>query len=235
LEEKQIELEKKLIEEKKSVVRNYLLKTLEENKYKIEEKKKKIEDVKNIEKSEQALLRQQYEDEIVKNKEEKVKKKFEIKKMMSKQLEEISKKKEDAYELDKLAQVEADKKNNIFDNEQQHKTAIREQLIKQAVFGNQEILDHNKWKNDLSKKLVRDDLTSVNNDYDNYIKENSEVLLKNKYDKDTNKQSLRYMINENSEMQDRKLNNTIKVEKTLIKDADKFDVHVDNIVLQKRA
>jgi len=96
LEEEQIALEGRLQDEKKAVMRNHLVKTINDNKVKIQQKKDEIVLVKQAEKEEQAHERALLEEEQRKLKEQKVHKKHEMKRMMSKQLEELSKKKEDA-------------------------------------------------------------------------------------------------------------------------------------------
>lgn len=56
-------------------------------------------------------LREEIAKDVQQAKESKLKKKYEMKSMMQKQLAEVAKKVEDAYELDRLAQNEQDKQN----------------------------------------------------------------------------------------------------------------------------
>jgi hypothetical protein len=90
-----------------------------------------------------------------------------MKSMMQKQLAEVAKKVEDSSELDRLAQNEQDKQNISYDNTMMRKETIRKQLVKQAVFGNQEILKEKAWNRSMDHRQVRQDLALVNNDFDN--------------------------------------------------------------------
>lgn len=96
LEEKQIELEKKLKEEKKQVLAYHLKKTIEDNKQKIIEKKEQLKLVKIEEVKEMSELREDLAKDTIQVKESKLKKKYEMKNMMQKQLAEVAKKVEDA-------------------------------------------------------------------------------------------------------------------------------------------
>lgn len=96
LEELQVELEKKLHEEKRNIMRNHLIKTIDDNKHKIAQKKEEIRYQKLDEKEKMKLTRIQLEDEKVKEQQEKFQKKITMKEQMSRQLLELNKKKEDA-------------------------------------------------------------------------------------------------------------------------------------------
>jgi len=90
-----------------------------------------------------------------------------MKTMMQKQLAEVAKKVYDKNELDNLAQVEADKKAHEYDQSILHKDKLRKNLVRQAVFGNQEILKEKAWNRTFDGRQVRQDLLAVNNDFDN--------------------------------------------------------------------
>lgn len=167
LEEKQIQLEKMLTEEKKQVQHSHLKKTIDDNKRKIELKQEELRKNKEQEVSEMSELKRTISRDSEQAKESKLKKKYEMKSMMQKQLAEVAKKQEDAQELDKLAQYEADKKANEQDQSVIHKTIIRKNLVRQAVFGNQEILREKEWNRTFDGRGVRQDLKAVNNDQDN--------------------------------------------------------------------
>lgn len=80
-----------------------------------------------------------------------------MKRAMSKQFEEIAKKKTDAFELDRLAQAQAEKINEKFDDLQVKKQVLRQDLIKQAVLGNDDQIEHKKWKNSMDIRAGKND------------------------------------------------------------------------------
>lgn len=75
LEEEQLELEKKLVEQKKNVMRNHLIKTIDENKGKIEAKRNEILSMKDEEKHKVQITQAKLIEENKKFKEEKLRKK----------------------------------------------------------------------------------------------------------------------------------------------------------------
>lgn len=93
-----------LTEEKKQVQHSHLKKTIDDNKLKIELKQEELRKNKEQEVSEMSELKRTISRDSEQAKESKLKKKYEMKSMMQKQLAEVAKKQEDAYELDKLAQ-----------------------------------------------------------------------------------------------------------------------------------
>jgi len=96
LEEEQIELEKKLQHEKKGVMRQHLVKTIEDNKVKIQKKKDTIAKNKVDERSNMLKKQLEIEEELKVQAEEKVAKKHEMKDVMLRQLQAQKKKAEDA-------------------------------------------------------------------------------------------------------------------------------------------
>lgn len=162
LEEQQIKLEKQLQEQKRHVMRQHLIKTIEENKVKMQEKrellKQKKAEEQDVVKENHRLIKEDNE----RAKGEKLRKKYEMKNLMARQLQQARRKAEDQYELDRLAQVEADKRSQQFEAEQQFKEDLRKQLTKEAVLGNQDILAHKQWKRDMDMKQTRDALATVN-------------------------------------------------------------------------
>lgn len=92
LEEKQIELEKMLKEEKKQVQHSLLKKTIEDNKRKIELKQEQIRKIKEGEVQEMIELNRAISRDSEIAKESKLKKKYDMKNMMQKQLAEVAKK-----------------------------------------------------------------------------------------------------------------------------------------------
>lgn len=71
---------------------------------------------KEREKEEQKKVTEQILTEAEKLKKDAQEKKYMMKRAMSKQFEEIAKKKTDAFELDRLAQAQAEKINEKFDD-----------------------------------------------------------------------------------------------------------------------
>lgn len=51
-----------------------------------------------------------------------------------------------------------DKRNKVFDETEAFKVNVRKQLTKEAVLGNQEILDHKSWVKDHQQMQKEDDL-----------------------------------------------------------------------------
>lgn len=116
LEEEQINLYDKLQNEKKFTKKNMMQRTISENKIKIAQKKEEIQLEKEREKEEQKKVTEQILTEAEKLKKDAQEKKYMMKRAMSKQFEEIAKKKTDAFELDRLAQAQAEKINEKFDD-----------------------------------------------------------------------------------------------------------------------
>jgi len=50
--------------------------------------------------------------------------------------------------LDRLAQIEADKQNQLFDNKERFKKQVRGQLVKESVMGNMDIVNNKRWNQD---------------------------------------------------------------------------------------
>lgn len=145
LEEQQITLERRLQEEKKNVMRQHLIKTINDNKVKIAKKKELVAQAKAEERERMLQEQRTIEAELQQQQEDKIRKKFETRDEMVRQLKAQRKKAEDQYELDRLAQEEADKRNQAFDEKERFKTQVRGQLIKEATLGNQDILQHQRW------------------------------------------------------------------------------------------
>lgn len=156
-----------LKEEKKQVQHTILKKTIEDNKRKIELKQEQIRKIKEEEVQEMIDLNRAISRDSEIAKESKLKKKYNMKTMMQKQLAEVAKKVYDKNELDNLAQVEADKKAHEYDQSILQKDKLRKNLVRQAVFGNQEILKEKAWNRTFDGRQVRQDLLAVNNDFDN--------------------------------------------------------------------
>lgn len=95
LEEEQIKLEQKLQQEKKGVMRQHLIKTIEDNKVKIQKKKDTIAQNKLDERSNMLKKQLEIEEELKVQAEEKVVKKHEMKNVMLRQLQAQKKKAED--------------------------------------------------------------------------------------------------------------------------------------------
>jgi len=95
LEEEQIQLEHKLQHEKKNVMRQHLVKTIEENKVKIQNKKDSIEQHKVIERSQMLKTQKDIEQELKQQATEKSLKKHQMKNEMVRQLQAQKKKAED--------------------------------------------------------------------------------------------------------------------------------------------
>jgi len=109
-------------------------------------------------------LREEITKDVQIAKESKLKKKYDMKNMMQKQLAEVAKKQDDAYELDRLAQTDADNKNVKLDQTIIHKNLLRKDLVKQSVFGNQEILKEKQWNKSMDHRQIRQDLILTNKD-----------------------------------------------------------------------
>jgi hypothetical protein len=87
---------------------------------------------------------------------------------MAKQLKQQAKKEEDIYELDKLANIEANKKNIIFDKKEKFKVDVRSQLIQETTMANQEILKEKNWKQIHEHKQVVHDREKADFNRDNF-------------------------------------------------------------------
>lgn len=111
LEEEQERLERKLNEQKRNAMRQHLIKTIEDNKVKIARKKEELKEQKAYEQQKQKEENRKVEEDLERQRLEKINKKYEMKNEMKRQLDAQKKKAEDQYELDRLAQIEADKKN----------------------------------------------------------------------------------------------------------------------------
>lgn len=95
LEEEQLELERKLTEQKKNVLRQHLIKTINENKEKISKKKEQLALIKEEEKHKMKVETEKISEESRRQQEEKTKKKHEMKNEMIRQLQAQKKKAED--------------------------------------------------------------------------------------------------------------------------------------------
>lgn len=95
LEEEQVELEKKLIEQKRAVMKQHLIKTINENKVKIEEKRNQLAQVKEKENKEIRELNSKLEEELKQQQEDKIRRKHQMKNEMVRQLQAQKKKAED--------------------------------------------------------------------------------------------------------------------------------------------
>lgn len=118
LEEEQIKLEQRLQQEKKSVMRQHLIRTIEDNKVKINKKKESIAQSKDLERQKMLTNQKEIQMEMKLQQEEKLVNKQIMKHEMVRQLDAQKKKAEDQYELDRLAQIEADKRNELFDEKE---------------------------------------------------------------------------------------------------------------------
>jgi hypothetical protein len=115
LEEQQIELEKKLADEKKSVKRNMMQRVISETKIKIAQKKDEFKMVKVLEKEEEVMLSKKLIEERERDKVVALQKKIALKKGMDNQFAAMNRIKQDANELDTLAQKEGDRRADLFD------------------------------------------------------------------------------------------------------------------------
>lgn len=157
LEEQQIDLEKKLEQEKKAAKRNMMQRVISETKIKIAQKKDDIITTKKLEKEEEIRLSKVLAEEAIRDKEIALQKKKDLKAGMDKQFEAIQRIKNDEYELDKLAQKEGDRRADLFDLNQVKKQVVRQDLIKQAVLGNDDILRHKAWKKGMADRDLKED------------------------------------------------------------------------------
>jgi len=95
LEEQQIEMEKKLAEEKKATKRNMMQRVISETKIKISQKKDDIIAAKRQEKEEEVRLSKKLAEEAIRDKEIALQKKIDLKRGMDKQFEAIQRIKND--------------------------------------------------------------------------------------------------------------------------------------------
>lgn len=234
LEEENIDNEKKLKDMKKSVMKQHLITTINENKVKINKRKMDLQEIK--EKERQAMLFEQrlIEEDQQQQKELGLERKLQMKNTMQMQLQYQKKKEEDVQELDNLAQVEADKKNDEFDKKEQFKSNVRKQLMKETVMGNTDMQNNKKWhKNhqhnqDVQEKQVKDVI------YDQWEQQKNIEVMEEKQHRKTLMNDLKYMMNVQESENINKQSNILKMEKNLLNDATKFDKQVDVIVQEKR-
>lgn len=223
LEEKQIELEKKLQEEKKVTKRNFMQRTISENKIKIEQKKEEIKLEKEREKEQQKVVTQQLISEAEKLKKDAQEKKYMMKRAMSKQFEEIAKKKTDAYELDRLAQAQAEKINEKFDDLQVKKYILKQDLIKQAVLGNDDQLQHKQWKNSMDKRSGKTDYQASLQQARNAEREEKEEIIEDKQKKKNMKTALIAQMSKQQEVAESAAKSELNLEKKILGNASQFD------------
>jgi len=235
LEEQQIVLDKLLNEEKKAAKRNVIQKTISETKIKIAQKKEDIKYEKEIEKLEQVEVNQKIQVEAVKLKEEVVRKKMDMKRAMSKQFEEIAKKKEDAYELDNLAQTEADRRNIIFDQTQVKKQILKRDLIKQAVMGNDDQLVQKDWKKNMEKREGKQDKIYSTDQAIIAKSETQQEKIEDKKVRQNMHVALKLQMKKQEEEAETVAKNGLSLEKKILQKANQFDSYVDDIVHAKRA
>lgn len=234
LEEEQIELEKKLQHEKKGVMRQHLVKTIEDNKVKIQKKKDTIAKNKVDERSNMLKKQLEIEEELKVQAEEKVAKKHEMKDVMLRQLQAQKKKAEDAQELDRLAQIEADKQNQLFDNKERFKKQVRGQLVKESVLGNMDQIDNKRWAQNHQFQQNLGVKQENNNLKDNFDKSIHLLKMDDKMQRKTQMNDLKQLLGEQQNNHEQHQKNTLKMEKKLLQDATKFDVFVDDILEEKR-
>jgi len=223
LEEQQILLEKKMQEEKKSYKMKFMQKTISENKLKIEEKKVEIVKQKQLEKEEQKVLSDLIVTDAEKIKMDAQEKKYMMKRAMSKQFEEIAKKKTDLHELDRLAQAQADKINDKFDDVQVRKHVIRQDLIKQAVLGNDDQLIYKQWKNSMNVRAGQKDYKASLDQARLAEKEAKEEVLEDKQKKRTMKGALLSQLQKQNEVAESAGKSNLQLEKDLLKNASEYD------------
>lgn len=89
-----------------------------------------------------------------------------MKNEMKRQLDAQKKKAEDQYELDRLAQIEADKKNEEYDQKEKIKQDMRKQMVKESLLENQSQLNIKKWKQDHELKQQENDKVTVIRDHE---------------------------------------------------------------------
>jgi len=234
LETEQIELEKKLEREKKNVHRNFLLRTIEENKVKIEKKKEDLKILKSEEYKRLKLIEEEMAREDEMNRIEQRNKKIETQKQMQQQLKDQHKKTEDQYELDRLAQLEQDKKNDLYDRREIRQNQIRKQYMNDMLLNNQTQKNNKIWKRDLDNKITNDDKATIERKVNNWAFEETKENLDHKHNKVQQMQELKSMMNVQNVEKQTKQDNNLKMEKKLLNDANKFDVFVDDIVKMKR-
>jgi len=172
LEEQQLQLEQRLQQEKKNVMRQHLIRTIEDNKVKIQKKKDAITRAKDEERESMLKKQQEIELELQQQEQERGVKKQQMKEEMVRQLQAQKKKAEDQYELDRLAQVEADKQNELFDHKERFKKQARGQLVKESVMGNQEISQHHRWQQEHQQKQdqqVKENNNGIKQNFDNSV------------------------------------------------------------------
>lgn len=95
LEEQQIEMEKKLAEEKKAAKRNIMQRVISETKIKIQQKKEDVKTVKALEKIEEVALSKQIGVDAARDKQIELQKKIDLKRGMDNQFEAMARIKND--------------------------------------------------------------------------------------------------------------------------------------------
>lgn len=108
-----------------------------------------------------------------------------MKNEMKRQLDAQKKKAEDQYELDRLAQIEADRKNAEYDDKERLKQNMRKQMVKDALIENNNQLNHKKWIQDHELKQQNDDKIKVNEYNNRYNIELANEKIDEKYHRST--------------------------------------------------